>query len=171
MTSGIALIEAETGESLPPGFLESLQQDTFASFKTSLKAVNGVEKLLAQLRRWDLTCCVASSGSREKMSMTLGLTGLQSWFTGRIFSAADDPVGRGKPAPDLFLYAARKMGAQPESCLVIEDAVPGVQAAVAAGMRVVGFSEQTPVGELRAAGAEVADSMAMVHSIIETEMS
>ncbi|MFL0798037.1 MAG: HAD family hydrolase [Cellvibrionaceae bacterium] len=171
MVTGIALIEAEIGGPLPQEFLENLQRDTYASFEKSLKPVRGIEKVLGQLQRWDIPCCVASSGSHEKMSVTLGVTQLGAWFDGRIFSAVDDDVARGKPAPDLFLYSAKQMGVKPENCIVVEDSVPGVQAAVAAGMRVIGFSEQTPAGVLRAAGAEVAGSMAMVHSIIECEMS
>ncbi|MFF3684539.1 HAD family hydrolase [Streptomyces sp. NPDC002187] len=82
--------------------------------------------------------CVASSGSHEKMRHTLGRTGLYERFRGRIHSAAD--VARGKPAPDLFLHAARQMNTDPAACVVVEDSRPGVQAARAAGMRALGYA-------------------------------
>ncbi|GAA3223867.1 hypothetical protein GCM10020256_32340 [Streptomyces thermocoprophilus] len=79
------------------------------------------------------------------------MAGLERWFDdGRIFSSQD--VGRGKPAPDLFLYAAEKMGVAPERCVVVEDSPLGVQAAVAAGMDVLGFTAMTPAERLQDAG-------------------
>jgi beta-phosphoglucomutase-like phosphatase (HAD superfamily) len=85
-----------------------------------------------------LPTCVASSGSHDKMRHTLGRTGLYQRFEGRIFSAAE--VAHGKPAPDLFLHAARQMGVEPARCVVVEDSQYGVQAARAAGMRAFGYS-------------------------------
>lgn len=78
--------------------------------------------------------CVASSGSHEKIAHSLHRAGLHDRFAGRLYSATD--VARGKPAPDLFLYAAEAMGADPAACAVIEDSPAGVAAARAAGMRV-----------------------------------
>ncbi|PKV83592.1 HAD family phosphatase [Streptomyces sp. TLI_146] len=85
-----------------------------------------------------LPTCVASSGSHDKMRHTLGRTGLYERFEGRIHSATE--VARGKPAPDLFLYAARRMGVDPAACVVVEDSRPGVEAARAAGMRAFGYA-------------------------------
>jgi HAD superfamily hydrolase (TIGR01509 family) len=82
--------------------------------------------------------CVASSGTPEKMRFTLGHTGLLPFFAPNLFSAS--MVARGKPAPDLFLYAARAMKAAPAACVVVEDATAGIAAARAAGMRVLGFT-------------------------------
>ncbi|MET9881934.1 HAD family hydrolase [Streptomyces sp. NPDC006430] len=82
--------------------------------------------------------CVASSGTHEKMRHTLGRTGLYERFAGRIHSATE--VERGKPAPDLFLHAARRMGVAPSACVVVEDSRPGVEAARAAGMRSFGYA-------------------------------
>jgi HAD superfamily hydrolase (TIGR01509 family) len=81
--------------------------------------------------------CVASSSSPERLKHALSLVGLYDRFQPNIFSATE--VRRGKPAPDLFLYAAERMGVAPERCIVIEDSMPGVAAAVAAGMTVIGF--------------------------------
>lgn len=85
-----------------------------------------------------LPTCVASSGPHDKMRHTLGRTGLYERFAGRIYSATE--VSRGKPAPDLFLYAAQKMGVDPAACVVVEDSRPGVHAARAAGMRAFGYA-------------------------------
>ena len=77
------------------------------------------------------------SSARERLRHSLTLTGLLRWFEPHVFSATQ--VERGKPAPDLFLFAAQRLGAVPEDCIVVEDSIPGVEAAVAAGMPVVGF--------------------------------
>ncbi|MBT2450916.1 HAD family hydrolase [Streptomyces sp. ISL-43] len=97
-----------------------------------------VEGLPEALDAIGLPTCVASSGSHEKMRHTLGRTGLYERFEGRIHSATE--VSRGKPAPDLFLHAARRMGVDPAACVVVEDSRPGVQAARAAGMRAFGYA-------------------------------
>ena len=98
-----------------------------------VEAIAGIKDILVWLEPLDLKTCVASSGAHEKMRRTLPSAGLYDYFEGRIFSASE--VQCGKPAPDLFLHAAKQMNVEPERCLVIEDSVPGVQAAVAAGMR------------------------------------
>jgi len=94
----------------------------------------GIEETLGALR---VPVCVASSSSPERLSLSLGLVGLETRFAPHVFSAT--LVAAGKPAPDLFLFAAREMRTEPHACLVIEDSVPGVQAALAAGMTVLGF--------------------------------
>ncbi|MEV6108917.1 HAD family hydrolase [Streptomyces sp. NPDC051940] len=102
---------------------------------TELTAVDGVAEALAAIT---LPTCVASSGSHDKMRHTLGRTGLWEHFEGRIYSATE--VAHGKPAPDLFLHAARSMGFAPEVCVVVEDSQYGVRAARAAGMRSLGYA-------------------------------
>ncbi|MFG2332507.1 HAD family hydrolase [Streptomyces sp. NPDC048604] len=117
--------------------------------------VDGLPEALAALT---LPTCVASSGSHEKMRHTLGRTGLYDHFAGRIYSASEVP--RGKPAPDLFLYAARRMGVDPAACAVVEDSGPGVAAARAAGMRAFGYAGgPTPAGRLEGPGTVVFDDM------------
>ncbi|MFG2983538.1 HAD family hydrolase [Streptomyces sp. NPDC048258] len=120
-----------------------------------LDPVDGLPEALAALT---LRTCVASSGSHEKMRHTLGRTGLYDHFEGRIYSASE--VSRGKPAPDLFLYAARRMGVDPAACAVVEDSGPGVRAARAAGMRAFGYSGgPTPAERLEGPGTIVFDDM------------
>ena len=104
-------------------------------FEQELVPVDGVIDALDAIT---LATCVASSSTHEKLRFTLGLTGLYDRFAGRIFSASD--VVNSKPAPDLFLHAAKQMGVDPLSCVVIEDSVAGVEAAIAAGMQVFAFA-------------------------------
>jgi len=121
------------------------------AFERELTAVDGVVEALEAIRA---PTCVASSGSHEKMKFTLGRTGLYERFAGRIFSGSE--VSRGKPAPDLFLHAAARMGAHPSRCAVVEDSRFGVEAARAAGMRVFGYAGGvTPAARLEEAGAVV----------------
>jgi HAD superfamily hydrolase (TIGR01509 family) len=150
MARCVEIVEQRIGGSVHGDFVERLQQRTFSAFRSGLRAVEGVEDAL---RRIETPVCVASSGEPEKMRLTLGLTGLLPRFEGRMFSAIE--VARGKPAPDLFLHAARGLDARPSRCAVIEDSVPGAQAAVAAGMRAFGYAGRGSGESLRAAGATV----------------
>lgn len=124
----------------------------------ALQHVTPVTGIEAALDAITIATCVASSGSHRKMRLTLGRTGLLDRFAGRIFSTTE--VANGKPAPDLFLHAAARMGASPERCAVVEDSVAGVEAAVAAGMKAFGYSGSvTPADRLQRAGATVSDEM------------
>jgi HAD superfamily hydrolase (TIGR01509 family) len=131
----VAEIEAHLGRRLSPDWekpFQHLYRDVFAA---ELTPVDGVVEALDQIT---LPTCIASSGTHEKMRYTLGLTGLYDRFAGRIFSVSE--VARGKPAPDLFLHAAARMGAYPPACVVVEDSRYGVEAARAAGMLALGFA-------------------------------
>ncbi|MEU5257068.1 HAD family hydrolase [Streptomyces longwoodensis] len=145
------LVLERTGQRLPADFDDVFHARVFAAFERELKPVTGVVEVLERLRAEEVPYCVASSGSHERIRVGHRVTGLDRWFDeGRIFSSQD--VGRGKPAPDLFLHAAREMGVAPERCIVVEDSPLGVQAAVAAGMDVVGFTAMTPAEKLTGAG-------------------
>lgn len=157
MAACLADIEAELGRKVPASFVAELQAETFKAFERELKPVAGVIEVLDELERQGIKTCVASSGSHQKLRLTLGLTGLLTRFAGRIFSATE--VKRGKPQPDLFLYAASQMGVAPETCVVIEDSLPGVTGAVAAGMTVFGYAARSDKGQLAAAGARIFDDM------------
>ncbi len=146
----VKLIEGDLGHSVPADFLDRLNERTYAAFRLELRAVPGVRDAVSALT---VPYCVASSGSHEKMRFTLGLTGLLPLFEPRLYSATQ--VAHGKPAPDVFLLAARSMGIEPERTVVVEDSVPGVSGGVAAGMRVLGFAREGHPDELRDAGAEV----------------
>ncbi|MBD2818216.1 HAD family hydrolase [Streptomyces parvulus] len=144
------LVRERTGRRLPADFDDVFHRRVFAAFEEDLEAVPGVAALLEKLALDGVPYCVASSGSHERIRVGHRRTGLDRWFDdGRIFSSED--VGRGKPAPDLFLHAAERMGVAPERCVVVEDSPLGVRAAVAAGMDVYGFTAMTPAGKLAGA--------------------
>ncbi|MFF7469111.1 HAD-IA family hydrolase [Streptomyces sp. NPDC008092] len=144
------LVLERTGQRLPDDFDDVFHGRVFAAFEEELKPVSGVAGVLEQLAADGVPYCVASSGSHERIRVGHRTTGLDRWFDeSRIFSSQD--VGRGKPAPDLFLHAAERMGVEPGRCAVVEDSPLGVRAAVAAGMDVYGFTAMTPAGRLQGA--------------------
>ncbi|MGC5565534.1 HAD family hydrolase [Streptomyces sp. FR-108] len=141
------LVAERTGERLPEDFDDVFHRRVFAAFERELEPVPGVVEVLGKLAADGIPYCVASSGSHERIRVGHRKTGLDRWFDGgRVFSSQD--VGRGKPAPDLFLYAAERMGVPPGKCLVVEDSPLGVRAARAAGMDVYGFTAMTPAERL-----------------------
>ncbi|WP_309055931.1 HAD family hydrolase [Streptomyces sp.] len=141
------LIEERTGRRLPADFDDTFHARVFAAFEKELRAVAGAAEVLGLLAREHIPYCVASSGSHERIRVGHRSAGLDSWFRDEnIFSAED--VGRGKPEPDLFLHAAARMGVAPERCVVVEDSLLGVRAALAAGMDVYGFTAMTPAEKL-----------------------
>lgn len=131
----LARIEVLWGRPLPEDFHARLLERDEAAFLAELQPVEGVAAAVQSLT---LPVCVASSGTPQKIRTNLATTGLLPFFDPHLFSAA--MVARGKPAPDLFLHAARSMGAAPEDCIVVEDSVAGIQAARAAGMAAIGFA-------------------------------
>ena len=129
----VADLEARHGP-LPVDFADRHRRRLWPLFERELRAIPGVAAVIDAL---SCRTCVASSGRPERLRHALSLVGLYDRFHPNVFSAVE--VARGKPAPDLFLYAAERMGVLPARCLVIEDSLPGVTAAVAAGMTVIGF--------------------------------
>lgn len=164
-TENLAIIERLLGTPPPADLTTRYRAARDAALRAEVAPVPGV---VAALDAIELPACVASSGDHGKMALTLGATGLLERFEGRIFSATD--VGRGKPWPDLFLHAAESMGFDPAETAVVEDSVPGVQAGVAAGMRVLGFAAggpaSAPAPALEAAGATVFTSMAALPALL-----
>jgi len=143
---------------------ESQYREVFAR---ELEPVPGVVEALDQI---PVAACVASSGSHEKMRFTLGLVGLFDRFAGRIFSV--DEVRRGKPAPDIFLHAAEKMGVAPARCAVVEDSVSGVSAGLAAGMTVLAFAGGvTGADALGLSSVVVFDDMQALPSLLFPRLS
>lgn len=122
---------------VPDDFIDHLRARDRIAFERELKPVAHVEDVLTHLRTSNVAFCVASSGTPEKIRHSLDLTGLLPWFDDHLFSATQ--VAHGKPAPDLFTFAADCMGVPAGHCLVIEDAAPGVQGGIAAHMDVFGF--------------------------------
>ena len=163
-------LESQAGRPLPEDFERELRRRDLDAFQRDLRAIDGVRDTLSAL---DFPRCVASSGSQEKVRHSLTLTGLIDYFGTHLFSADDHQVNRGKPAPDLFLHAAKSMGFKPNRCLVIEDSVAGVRAGIAAGMHTIGFAGGSHCNtdhpaRLRHAGAhDVAMNMSTVTAIID----
>jgi HAD superfamily hydrolase (TIGR01509 family) len=157
--------EARLQRPLPDGWLSNYEQVRADAFREGLRPVAGAAELVQRIRRAGISVCVASQGALRKTALSLQLTGLSHLFaTEAIFSAAQ--VERGKPFPDLFLHAAAVIGAEPARCVVIEDTPSGARAAVAAGMRVLGFGADSDPEALAAAGAEVFMSLGDVPSLL-----
>jgi len=160
MKSCVEIVEGILGRRLPDDFVDRLQADTMRVFQEApLKPVPGVVEAIDAVEAAGAATCVASSGSLDKMRVTLGITGLWSRFEGRIFSSSEVP--RGKPFPDLFLHAALRMHEQPFACTVVEDSQPGIEAARAAGMRALAYvgAPHTDRDALITAGGEWFDDM------------
>lgn len=131
----IDVLKADYGVEADEAFLDGLRQDLYGRFQRELRPISGIAEALDHLSDG---VCVASSSQPERIRLSLALTGLGERFGTNIFSAT--MVRNGKPAPDLFLHAAREMGYDPAQCLVIEDSPAGIQAARSAGMSVFAFT-------------------------------
>jgi HAD superfamily hydrolase (TIGR01509 family) len=162
MPATLRILSERLGRPLPSGWAGGLDRAVREAFERELRPVPGVVEALDKI---DLPTCVASSGSQEKMRFTLGLTGLWDRFAGRIHSA--DEVGRGKPAPDLFLRAASSMATPPDRCVVVEDSPFGVIAAKVAGMSALGYAADGNGERLGREGARTFGSMAELPGLLE----
>jgi HAD superfamily hydrolase (TIGR01509 family) len=162
-------IEQRTKKPLPSDFLSRLAADTLKRLSKELRAVPHAAHALTWIRG---PKAVASSSPLDRVKMSLEVTGLLRFFEPRLFSAISVP--NGKPAPDLFLAAAKSMRVKPSDCVVVEDSVAGITAASAAGMRPIGFVgrhqvEGSLAHDLRSAGAHavIADLRALKSTIID----
>ncbi|MBN9062562.1 MAG: hydrolase [Rhizobiales bacterium 65-9] len=149
MRDMIAALTSEFGARVPAEFQDELRRRTTARLQAELTAIEGVREAIEAI---SLPRCVASSSSPARIASSLTTAKLIDLFEpSHLFSST--MVARGKPAPDVFLHAAREMGVGAERCVVIEDSIPGVTAAIAAGMRVIGFTGGTHVRDKAAHGA------------------
>jgi beta-phosphoglucomutase-like phosphatase (HAD superfamily) len=133
-TAVAAAVKTEFGVTLPANFFEDMGARIIAAYPGKLRPMDGIPELLAALK---LKRCVASNSPLARVQHALTTTGLLPHFDPHIYTAA--MVARSKPAPDLFLHAAEQQGIRPDRCLVIEDSLSGVVAALAAGIPIVGF--------------------------------
>jgi HAD superfamily hydrolase (TIGR01509 family) len=165
----LAVVERQIGRALPEDFLRRSRDLLFERFRAALKPVEGVKDAIAALPR---RRCVASSSAPDRLHLALDAAGLAALFGAHVFSATQ--VAHGKPAPDLFLLAARAMDTAPAQCIVIEDSALGIDAGIAAGMQVIGFAGASHATEdlaqrLSAAGAHrVIRSMRELPRCVET---
>ena len=148
MPQCLEVIEALSGRAVPDEFVENYYARSTRALQAELKAVADIDFVLDTL---GVPYCVASSGTHDKMNTTLGITGLLSKFQGRMYSVTEVP--NAKPAPDVFLHAAKQLGVPAAACAVIEDTPTGVRAGVAAEMTVFGYCAVTPQKRLIDAGA------------------
>jgi len=150
----MAEIEAAIATKLPADFASEVKRATLERFRTDLKEVSGATDFIRRFS--SIPRCIASSSSIDRLHLCLSVLELEAEFGDRVFSA--DMVARGKPHPDIFLFAAAKLGVSPKTCLVIEDSAGGIKAALAAGMTAVGLTAASHIREghdlrLRDAGA------------------
>lgn len=136
MTECVARIEALCGVKLPQAYVPEVRLRMAEAFRLRLQPMPGARELLASLTQ---PFCVASSGPRAKIELSLSLTGLAPLVNGRLFSSYE--VGSWKPEPGIFLHAAAALGVAPAECAVVEDSEPGVRAGLAAGMRVFAYGD------------------------------
>jgi HAD superfamily hydrolase (TIGR01509 family) len=161
------LVADAVGLELPTDFEQRYIDACFAGFRSSLQPIPGVGAVLDRLDEQGVPYCVASSGTPERIDLTLTIVGFRPRFGSRVFSVAD--VARGKPAPDLFLLASAKCTTPPERCVVVEDSPAGVVAGKAAGMAVVGYAAMTPADRLESAGADaIVRSMSELPAALDT---
>lgn len=151
MARCLEIVGEQFGRPAPDELLPRFQAAVATALVHEVTAVPGIVSLLDGLDTARIPYAVASNGEQTKMQTTLGATGLASRFVDRRFSSLE--VGRPKPAPDVYLHAARAIGAAPARTVAVEDSPLGVQAAVAAGMVVIGYAELVDPRRLRAAGA------------------
>ena len=151
-----------SGNKIPPDWLPRLIKKISETYKTNLKPIQGIKKFLDNI---SVPICVASNGEPRHVRGSLTITNLIEYFDDKIFTASD--VGIPKPAPDLFLYAAKKMKFGPEDCVVIEDSIAGVTAAVRAKIRVYGLIKMCSAEELKNAGAIPFKSMDELPTLLE----
>ena len=152
------------GRPLPASFGDEWDRELFAALRAEVKPVEGIPEVLASMK---MPYCVASNGNPDRIRLALEAAGLMPWVKGKIFTAAD--VTHPKPAPDLFLHAAKRMGVAPADSAVIEDTPTGVKAAVAAGMKVFGYvgAPLADAAALRALGATPFASMRELPALLD----
>jgi HAD superfamily hydrolase (TIGR01509 family) len=161
----IATVEAVVGRKLPADFPTAFQQRTLARFREDLRLVDGARTYIDAFPA--IPRCIASSSSPDRLSLCLELLNLEDLFGPNVFSASQ--VARGKPHPDIFLYAAAQMRTDPRDALVIEDSSGGVEAAVAAGMTVIGLLAASHIRDGHAARLQAAGAHYIATTFAEAE--
>ncbi|MBD2449957.1 HAD family hydrolase [Nostoc sp. FACHB-152] len=165
MSQCVEIIREQFGKYPPENFTNEFRQRVLQAFITDLLPIKGIHEVLSKL---NLSYCVASNSSHDWINTALDATKLLPYFSDKIFSAKD--VQRSKPYPDVFLYAAKKMGFSPKECVVIEDTPTGVRAGVDAGMTVFGYAELIQPEKLREVGASVVfNDMRLLPKLLEQQ--
>ena len=163
-----ALVAAQTGQPVPPGWVEHLRDRLIETFATDVEAMPGAAAVLQATTALGLPYRVASNSSHEEMAVKFARTGLAPLVEGRTHSARD--VAAGKPAPDVFMAAAAAEGVPPHACIVVEDSLPGIRGALAAGMVCIGLDPHGPGERLRAAGAHPIRALSELPALFQAAM-
>lgn len=161
ITYCLELSEKLLQRSVPDNFEQEFHERTAIAYQKHLQPVPGIVDILQGL---EIPYCVASNSTHQEMQTTLGITHLLDYFEGKRFSVSD--VARGKPYPDVYLYAAEQMGVVPNQCVVVEDTPTGTKAAVSAGMKVYGYAKLTPAQQLEKEGAIAFTNMQQLPTLI-----
>ena len=161
----VAEIEVAIGKPLPSDFSSQLKLATLDRFRTDLKEVSGATNFIKRFSH--IPRCIASSSSLDRLQLCLSVLALEAEFGSHVYSA--DMVARGKPHPDIFLFAADKLGVRPDECLVIEDSAGGIRAAVAAGMTAVGLCAAIHIREGHDLRLSDAGAVHLAHSWSDVE--
>ena len=163
-----ALVTAQTGQPVPPGWVQHLRDRLIEALANEVEPMPGAAAVLQATAALGLPYRVASNSSHEEMVVKFARTGLASLVQGRTHSARD--VAAGKPAPDVFLAAAVAEGVLPNACIVVEDSLPGIRGALAAGMTCVGLDPHGPGDALRAAGAHPVRALSELPALFQVAM-
>ena len=158
----IRVIEEELGRPVPKTFIGEHKERSLSAFESELQLIPGIVEVLNALVHCPIA--IASSSGHEELRVSLTATGIYERFRGRIYSAED--VVRGKPHPDLYLHAARQLGVEAASCVVIEDSIAGVRAGLAAGCTVYGYAALVDASALSDAGARVFSQMSELGTVL-----
>ena len=149
------------GRAVPEDFFDTVQSQTYRAIRAELQPIPGIADAMRAIH---LPRCVASSSETAKINLSLAITELAAFFGDDVFSAQQ--VARGKPYPDLFLFAAEQMGVAPKNCVVIQDSFYGARAGRAAGMDVLGYAGSGFARQLAEEGARVFDDMAALPQLL-----
>jgi len=160
----LQIVSSKLGNPVPSEFMNDFNNEILIAIETQLVAVQGIEKVLKSLCDIPTMVCVGSNAPVDKVKKSLKVTNILSYFDDNIFTVGN--VKHGKPCPDLYLYAAQKMGIHPEQCAVVEDSVYGVRAGIAAGMTVYGYCERSSKESIKKEGAIVFDCMKELISLL-----
>ncbi len=163
-----AVVEARIGRPVPAGWVDTLRQKLIAVLASEVVAMPGAHDALRATAALGLPYRIASNSSHEEMAVKFRRVAMAELVEGRVHSARD--VARGKPAPDVFLHAAAAAGVPPAACVVVEDSVPGAQAARAAGMACIGLAPHGDDPALREAGGVLIRSFAELPALLRTAM-
>ena len=161
LKSSLDYIEKRTKKSLTKEFEKQYRNRTFSAFKTDLKPISGIHKLLDRI---EIPFCVASSGPVEKIRLNLRTTNLIEKFENRIFSSYE--IGSWKPNPRIFEFASQEMGFEPNECAVIEDSIAGITAGINGGFDVYAIANQRNKDEFKKAGAKVFFGMDELYELL-----